>query len=160
MTTKAPSLATDGITRKAAHTTQVRTMFMVQKYATMITFICGLFLNLSLIFFGEELTLSHVFTRAVDLFLLAGMLISAVLGWWVLPYVQFANAAARRFQIVILIYFVLLCLVHTIVIQILGNTTLYVNTFLHIPGYAYTASAIFIVMLAFTGHLRLRDMSE
>ena len=36
------------------------------------------------------------------------MLISAVLGWWVLRYVQFANAAARRFQIVILIYFVAL----------------------------------------------------
>lgn len=143
--------------RSAAPGRALRTMFWVQKYVTITTFICGLFLNLALIFFGSELTLQHVFTRQVDLFLLTLMFISMALGWRVLPALAFRSRAARIFQIVILVYFVMLCLVHGVVVQIMGNTALYIDFFLGLPGYPYIASAVFIVMLAFSAHLRLRS---
>src|SRR4051794_2255116 len=125
----------DAAQRTAVDATRIRAAFWVQKYATIITFICGIYLNLALIFFGQDLTFRYVFTLSVDRFLLTNMIISTVLGWYVLRYVRFTSAGARRFQIVILSYFVMLCLVHGIVIQILRNISLYINTFLRIPGY-------------------------
>ncbi len=142
--------------RSAAPGRALRAAFWVQKYVTVTTFVCGLFLNLALIFFGSELTLQRVFTRQVDLFLLTMMLISMALGWRVLPALAFRSRAARLFQVVILVYFVMLCLAHGVVVQIMGNTVLYINLFLNLPGYPYIASAVFIVMLAFSAHLRLR----
>ena len=135
----------------------IRTIFMIQKYAMIITFVGGLYLNLSILFFGDALVLQHIFTRWTDLFLLTGMIISTILGWWLLPYMKFPSAAARRFQYVILVYFTMLCFAHGVVIQILGNFEGYAHFFFSFPGYGYIASAVFIVMMVFTAHLRLND---
>jgi hypothetical protein len=136
---------------------RLRTIFMVQKYAMITTFIGGLYLNLSILFFGDAQVLEHLFTRWVDLFLLTGMIISTVLGWWLLPHIEFRSAAARRFQYVILVYFTMLCVAHGIVIQLLGKFQEYGQFWFSLPGYGYIASAVFIVMSVFTAHLRLKE---
>src|SRR6266542_1438660 len=98
----------------------IKIIFMIQKYAMITTFIGGLYLNLSILFFRSALVLQHVFTRWTDLFLLSLMIISTVLGWWLLPYVKFPSAAARRSQYVSLASCSTLSCAHGVVIQILG----------------------------------------
>jgi hypothetical protein len=155
--TTAPAQAPAVGVSKPQHHARIRTSFMIQKYAMIITFIGGLYLNLSILFFGDALVLQQVFTRWTDLFLLTGMIISTALGWWLLPYVKFTNAAAHRFQYVILVYFTMLCFAHGVVVQILGNFQGYAQFFFSFPGYGYIASAVFIVMMVFTAHLRLKE---
>jgi|GEM_PF-3281905 len=134
--------------------TKIKMLFWTHKYVTVSILLIGTFLNLSFLVFGMEPAVKYVFIPKGEIILATFMLTSLVLGLVVYRYLDLHHRVTRIIQRVILGYFVLLVLMHTINNLLLGHTAAYLATFSS-PIYPYGATLVLALIAAFTAHLKL-----
>ena len=136
------------------HLTKIKMLFWAHKYVTVSILLIGTFLNLSFLVFGPGPAVTHVFIPKGEIILTTFMFASLALGLGVYRYLDLHKRLTRTIERIILGYFVLLVLVHTINNLFLGNTAEYLAAF-SFPIYPYIATLILALAAAFTAHLRL-----